>query len=225
MTRRSRRRRCPAGESLPPGSLVVNATGMGKDRPGSPLGPTSVFPRDGVVWEFNYRGSLDFWHQALAQRSRAAAARRRRLALLRARLDPGRGRGVRRGDAAGHRRRARRDRRPAPLMTAPSRWSAPCSARSPLADARAHRTTTSTCSRSVRCCPATSSTTSRPAGPRRRRCAGSGFATMVDATPIGLGRRPEAVARISASHRAAGRGDHRCPPRAALRRRSLAARA
>lgn len=29
--------------------------------------------------------------------------------------------------------------------------------------------------------------------------AGSGFATMVDATPIGLGRRPEAVARISAA--------------------------
>ncbi len=29
--------------------------------------------------------------------------------------------------------------------------------------------------------------------------AGSGFATMVDATPIGLGRRPDAVARISAA--------------------------
>ena len=55
--------------SLPAGSLVVNATGMGKDRPGSPLGPEAVFPRDGVVWEFNYRGSLEFWHQALAQRN------------------------------------------------------------------------------------------------------------------------------------------------------------
>jgi shikimate 5-dehydrogenase len=53
---------------LPAGSLVVNATGMGKDRPGSPLGPDAVFPVDGVVWEFNYRGSLDFWRQALAQR-------------------------------------------------------------------------------------------------------------------------------------------------------------
>ncbi|HEX8508117.1 MAG TPA: hypothetical protein VF635_01265 [Propionibacteriaceae bacterium] len=52
---------------LPPGSLVVNATGMGKDRPGSPLSDTTLFPERGVVWEFNYRGSLDFWHQAVGQ--------------------------------------------------------------------------------------------------------------------------------------------------------------
>ncbi len=57
--------------SLPPSSLVVNATGMGKDRPGSPLRDATTFPQDGVVWEFNYRGSLGFWHQARAQ----AAAR------------------------------------------------------------------------------------------------------------------------------------------------------
>ena len=30
--------------ALPPRSLVVNATGMGKDRPGSPLGPAARFP-------------------------------------------------------------------------------------------------------------------------------------------------------------------------------------
>ena len=53
--------------ALPPASLVVNATGMGKDRPGSPLPPTTRFPERGLVWEFNYRGPLDFWHQALAQ--------------------------------------------------------------------------------------------------------------------------------------------------------------
>jgi len=53
--------------SLPPGSLVVNATGMGKDRPGSPLSDDAVFPEGGVVWEFNYRGSLDFLHQAQRQ--------------------------------------------------------------------------------------------------------------------------------------------------------------
>ncbi|WP_375426126.1 hypothetical protein [uncultured Friedmanniella sp.] len=53
--------------ALPPGSLVVNATGMGKDRRGSPLSEAAVFPEQGVVWEFNYRGSLEFWHQALAQ--------------------------------------------------------------------------------------------------------------------------------------------------------------
>ena len=56
---------------LPPGSLVINATGMGKDRPGSPVTNTGVFPQDGLVWELNYRGELDFWHQARAQ----AAAR------------------------------------------------------------------------------------------------------------------------------------------------------
>jgi shikimate dehydrogenase len=52
---------------LPPGSLVVNATGMGKDRPGSPLTGQGVFPPDGLVWEFNYRGSLEFLHQAREQ--------------------------------------------------------------------------------------------------------------------------------------------------------------
>nr|WP_294695511.1 hypothetical protein [uncultured Friedmanniella sp.] len=53
---------------LPPASLVVNATGMGKDRPGSPVSDAVRFPMRGVVWEFNYRGPLDFWRQALGQR-------------------------------------------------------------------------------------------------------------------------------------------------------------
>jgi shikimate dehydrogenase len=53
--------------SLPPSSLVVNATGMGKDRPGSPVSDRVVFPERGVVWEFNYRGPLDFLHQARRQ--------------------------------------------------------------------------------------------------------------------------------------------------------------
>jgi shikimate dehydrogenase len=54
--------------ALPPGSLVANATGMGKDVPGSPLGRDAVFPRRAVAWEFNYRGSLEFLQQARAQR-------------------------------------------------------------------------------------------------------------------------------------------------------------
>jgi shikimate dehydrogenase len=54
--------------ALPPGSLVANATGMGKDRPGSPVSDSVVFPRQARVWEFNYRGSLNFWHQAVRQR-------------------------------------------------------------------------------------------------------------------------------------------------------------
>jgi shikimate 5-dehydrogenase len=53
---------------LPPGSLVINATGMGKDRPGSPITDAGVFPTQGIAWELNYRGKLDFLHQALAQR-------------------------------------------------------------------------------------------------------------------------------------------------------------
>lgn len=52
---------------LAPGSLVVNATGMGKDTPGSPLTDGAVFPRGAVVWELNYRGELDFMRQAEAQ--------------------------------------------------------------------------------------------------------------------------------------------------------------
>ena len=54
---------------LPPGSVVVNATGMGKDTPGSPLTDSAVFPLDGVVWELNYRGELDFMRQAQVQQA------------------------------------------------------------------------------------------------------------------------------------------------------------
>jgi shikimate dehydrogenase len=55
-------------EGLPDYSLVINATGMGKDTPGSPLTNQGLFPRKGLAWEFNYRGELDFMHQALAQK-------------------------------------------------------------------------------------------------------------------------------------------------------------
>jgi len=51
---------------LPAGSVVINATGLGKDGPGSPLPPNARFPRDGFVWEFNYRGELEFLQQAKA---------------------------------------------------------------------------------------------------------------------------------------------------------------
>jgi shikimate dehydrogenase len=55
-------------EALPPGSMVVNATGMGKDRPGSPITDAGRFPERGLAWELNYRGELDFLHQARRQR-------------------------------------------------------------------------------------------------------------------------------------------------------------
>jgi len=54
--------------ALPPFSLVINATGMGKDLPGSPITDAGVFPERGIAWELNYRGELIFLHQALAQR-------------------------------------------------------------------------------------------------------------------------------------------------------------
>lgn len=62
---------CPTPEfndlivnQVPKGSLIVNATGLGKDRPGSPLTDDVAFPENGLVWELNYRGTLEFMHQA-----------------------------------------------------------------------------------------------------------------------------------------------------------------
>jgi shikimate 5-dehydrogenase len=52
---------------IPDGSVVINATGLGKDRPGSPVTNDGRFPKFGVAWELNYRGELDFWHQAMWQ--------------------------------------------------------------------------------------------------------------------------------------------------------------
>lgn len=49
------------------GSLIINATGLGKDRPGSPLTDSAVFPENAIVWELNYRGDRLFMHQAEAQ--------------------------------------------------------------------------------------------------------------------------------------------------------------
>jgi shikimate dehydrogenase len=51
----------------PEGSLVVNATGMGKDVPGSPLSERARFPRRALVWDLNYRGDLELLRQARAQ--------------------------------------------------------------------------------------------------------------------------------------------------------------
>ena len=53
--------------ALPPGSMVINATGMGKDIPGSPITVKALFPMGGVVWELNYRGARPFLHQARSQ--------------------------------------------------------------------------------------------------------------------------------------------------------------
>ncbi len=57
-------------KNVKPGSLVINATGLGKDRPGSPLTDDAVFPKDSLVWEINYRGDLRFMYQALEQKDK-----------------------------------------------------------------------------------------------------------------------------------------------------------
>jgi shikimate 5-dehydrogenase len=57
-------------KDLPPGSLIANATGMGKDVPGSPLTDAVSFPQNGIAWDFNYRGDLTFLRQAERQAHR-----------------------------------------------------------------------------------------------------------------------------------------------------------
>lgn len=54
---------------LSAGSLVVNASGMGKDIPGSPITDAAVFPERGIAWDLNYRGDLGFLAQARAQQA------------------------------------------------------------------------------------------------------------------------------------------------------------
>ncbi len=55
---------------LKPHSLVINATGLGKDAPGSPALPMHPpFPVRAVVWELNYRGDLVFLDQARRQQA------------------------------------------------------------------------------------------------------------------------------------------------------------
>ena len=58
-------------ELLAPGSLVVNATGLGKDAPGAPITTEVRFPDRAVAWDLNYRGDLRFLdvaHAAPAER-------------------------------------------------------------------------------------------------------------------------------------------------------------
>lgn len=55
-------------KTIKPNSVIVNATGLGKDRPGSPLTDACEFPENALVWEINYRGDLRFMYQALEQK-------------------------------------------------------------------------------------------------------------------------------------------------------------
>jgi shikimate dehydrogenase len=55
--------------AAPPGSLIINATGMGKDLPGSPTTVEVEFPNRSKIWELNYRGDLAFLRQAQSQQA------------------------------------------------------------------------------------------------------------------------------------------------------------
>ena len=52
--------------SLSAGAIIINATGKGKDSPGSPVSDKAPWPEDALVWDFNYRGELNFLKQAQA---------------------------------------------------------------------------------------------------------------------------------------------------------------
>ena len=55
---------------LPAHSIIVNATGMGKDLPGSPITDACRFPDGSLAWELNYRGPRLFMEQAKKSASR-----------------------------------------------------------------------------------------------------------------------------------------------------------
>ena len=53
--------------NLNPHSLVINGTGLGKDSPGSPITEKAQFPKNGIIWDYNFRGNLLFLKQARNQ--------------------------------------------------------------------------------------------------------------------------------------------------------------
>ena len=99
---------------LKPGSLVINATGLGKDAPGSPLTDAARFPEGGIAWDLNYRGDLVFLDQARAQQAERRPADRGRLDLLHPWLDAGHRRGLRRSTSRPPARASTRSRRSRP---------------------------------------------------------------------------------------------------------------
>lgn len=52
---------------LPTPALVINATGLGKDRPGSPLTAATPLGPATLAWDLNYRGTLTYLYQATAR--------------------------------------------------------------------------------------------------------------------------------------------------------------
>lgn len=75
--------------NMPPHSLVINATGLGKDAPGSPISNDARFPEHAIVWELNYRGELDFLHQYQKSGKTGSTGDSRWLGLLHLWMDAG----------------------------------------------------------------------------------------------------------------------------------------
>jgi shikimate 5-dehydrogenase len=55
---------------MPRPALIINATGMGKDAPGSPVTDQAPFDPATLAWDFNYRGPLTFLEQAAVRGAR-----------------------------------------------------------------------------------------------------------------------------------------------------------
>jgi shikimate 5-dehydrogenase len=51
----------------PARSFIINASGLGKDLPGSPISRHATFPAEALVWDLNYRGELGFLSMAAEQ--------------------------------------------------------------------------------------------------------------------------------------------------------------
>jgi shikimate dehydrogenase len=66
-----------------PGTFIVNATGAGKDREGSPVTDAVRFPPGSVFWDLNYRGDLRMLAAARAQAARQAVTAQPEGAALR----------------------------------------------------------------------------------------------------------------------------------------------
>ena len=84
--------------ALAPGSLVVNATGLGKDAPGSPLTDAARFPRSAPSPGSSTTAATSSSSPRPAPRRQPRPRGARRLDLLRPRLDPGDRRGLRHRD-------------------------------------------------------------------------------------------------------------------------------
>lgn len=65
-----------------PGTLVVNATGSGKDGDAEPVSPAVLFPTGSVFWDLNYRGDLRTLAAARSQSARRGIVAHDGLALF-----------------------------------------------------------------------------------------------------------------------------------------------